>query len=104
MKAKQKTIIGRINSVFPSCKEVTMLIIKEQEITLSFSEKAKLIFHTAMCSFCRVFKKQSTILHEHIHKRLVEEGSESIPFSLSEKDKNAMQTLIDNEQNKNERN
>ncbi len=53
-----------------NCKEATMLMAKREEGKLSFLENIKLTIHTSMCSFCRKFEKQTTIIRnesKHIH-------------------------------------
>jgi hypothetical protein len=53
-----------------SCMEATMLMAKKEEGRLSFIEKTKLSLHTAMCSFCSKFEKQTCQIAEeskHVH-------------------------------------
>jgi hypothetical protein len=55
-----------------TCKKATYLISKKEENRLSIVEWTRLQFHLAICSFCKQFQKQTTIigknakyLHEH---------------------------------------
>jgi hypothetical protein len=101
MTGKKKSIVGHINGLFPNCREVTMLVVKEQEMALTFPEKIKLFFHAnIVCKFCRVFRKQSGILHKHIHKMAEEGASSSVKFTLDAHRKSAMQAAIDREMEK----
>jgi len=95
--AGKKTLLGKINNLFPTCKEVTLLVVKEHEMELSRNEKIKLIFHASMCKFCKMFRKQSALLNEHIHKAAERSEKEAPQFRLSEARKAQMQSELDKE-------
>ena len=53
-----------------NCKEATLLMAKEEEGKLSFTEKLQLLMHTSMCSFCIKFAlqiKQISKESRHVH-------------------------------------
>ena len=45
-----------------SCKKATTLIEKKSVVGLSFAEKFQLRMHTAMCSACTNYQKQSLFI------------------------------------------
>lgn len=45
-----------------NCKQATRLLSDAQERELTFTEKATLTIHTAMCSGCRNFGKQMGLI------------------------------------------
>jgi len=60
------------NFIIISCKKATYLLSKKEAQHLSFSEKVKLRLHLFVCSFCRLFEKQSKLIcsnasHAHQH-------------------------------------
>ncbi len=72
-----------------SCNEATFLMAKKEEGKLTFFERIKLLFHTSMCRFCRLFEKQTKQIREesrHIH------AEEGLPDAV----KVRMQQLINN--------
>ena len=53
-----------------NCKEATLLMAKKEEGKLSFILKLQLFMHTSMCSFCRIFEKQTKQISKeskHVH-------------------------------------
>ncbi|MFO8000959.1 MAG: hypothetical protein R6U46_06940 [Marinilabilia sp.] len=48
--------------LFLSCFKATELIEKKFHITLSFKERLQLKMHKSMCSACRLYEKQSSVL------------------------------------------
>lgn len=54
-----------------NCKQATRLLSDAQERELTFTEKAGLTMHTAMCSGCRNFGKQMGLIRsiskEYVH-------------------------------------
>lgn len=95
--AGKKTLLGKINNLFPTCKEITLLVVKEHEMELSRNEKIKLIFHSSMCKFCKMFRKQSALLNEHIHKAAEQSETEAPKFKLSNASKAQMQSELNKE-------
>ncbi len=51
-----------IHRLFLSCLKATELIEKRMHFRLSFRERLQLRMHTAMCSACTRYEKQSTFL------------------------------------------
>jgi hypothetical protein len=71
-----------------SCEKITFLIVRSEEIPLTFSEKVKLATHLCICKFCKNFEKQSA----YIAKQLQNISS---PVSLSAEDKLSMTEAIE---------
>jgi len=71
-----------------SCEKITFLIVRSEEIPLTFSEKVKLATHLCICKFCKNFEKQSA----YIAKQLQNFSS---PVSLSPEDKLSMTEAIE---------
>ncbi len=74
-----------------SCKEATFLISKKEENKLSFVEKIKLKMHLLICSFCRLFEKQSKLIsmnasksHQHYTAVLSDSSKENIIQNLKD--------------------
>ena len=92
---KQKSIVAKLRAMMPDCKDVSMLIIKEQETTLTFKQKLKMYFHVYVaCKFCNLFYKQTRLLHKHIHQIKKNDG---LDYKLSQEEKINIQTLIEKE-------
>lgn len=53
-----------MNRIMLSCETVTELIEKKHRASLSFKENMQLFAHTAMCSACKQYKKQSLFLEQ----------------------------------------
>ena len=84
---------GSMVKMMISCKEATAYILKKEEHRLSFKQRVQLWIHLAMCSFCKLFMKQSRILSEAA-KHLPEDST----VSLSESDKKAILESLSNPQ------
>ncbi len=56
-----------MNKLMLSCQAATELMEKKHQGELSFKQRMHLFFHTAMCSACRQYEKQSLFL-EHLFK------------------------------------
>lgn len=52
--------------VLITCKEATLISIKNEEHSSSVSEIIRFRIHLLICSFCRLFNKQSKILNQHL--------------------------------------
>ena len=46
-------------NILSSCKRATFLIEKQQFKALSLNEQLKLKMHLAVCSWCRIYERQS---------------------------------------------
>ena len=58
-----------------TCKKATYLVSKKEEHRLTISEWAKLQFHLAICSYCKLFQNQTKLvgknaIHMHEFKEL----------------------------------
>lgn len=65
-----------------SCRKATRLMSDQQERTLSNFERLSLNLHTAMCSACRHFGKQMTLLKtlsQHYVKGAGQAGIDTSP-------------------------
>lgn len=87
----------RVFSLMPDCKEITMLIVKEQELKLSLKEKFDMHLHLMICKFCRAFRIQTRLLDAHIHKLAHEESSLPVNHTLDPQKKEAIQQEINKE-------
>lgn len=95
MEHKKKSLIGWFHSLFPNCKETTLYIVKEQETSLHFTERFKMLFHVYLvCKFCRLFRKQSGMLHHHVHEMMKESSLETSVFKLSDRQKREIEESI----------
>lgn len=65
-----------MNLILLSCKRATELIEKQHVEPLTSKESMQLQIHSAMCSACKSYKKQSAVLDETIAK-MVKPESES---------------------------
>ncbi|NOZ35185.1 MAG: hypothetical protein GXO80_07795 [Chlorobi bacterium] len=69
-----------IHILFLSCLKATELIEKKLHVQLSFKEKLQLKLHKSMCSACRLYDKQSYI----IHKKLSDHYIQNSPINSEE--------------------
>lgn len=51
-----------------SCKQSTEWVIKKEDGLLSLKENVQLLSHLAICSFCRLFASQSSLINKALHK------------------------------------
>ncbi len=84
--AKKRTIIT-------NCEKATFLIEKQQASKISFIEMIFLKIHLAVCSVCRIYKKQSFIISQVAHKLF--RPSTHTSFKLDDESKKEMQHRID---------
>lgn len=63
-----------------SCKKAGELIEKKNAEKLSFFELMQLRLHTTMCEVCRIYEKQSAMIHRMLEKGLKENN----PFNDEE--------------------
>ena len=77
-----------------NCKQSTEWVIKKEYQKLSAKENLQLLSHMAICSFCRLFKKQNSI----ITKAFNQSKSRQI-FFLSSEEKKEMVHSIQNKIN-----
>ena len=58
-----------MNAMMLSCVKATELIEMKEYVPLSFMKNMQLYMHTAMCSGCRNYMKQSRLINELIEKK-----------------------------------
>ena len=51
-----------------TCKQSTECVIKKEYKTLSIKENLQLLSHMAVCSLCRLFQKQNSIISKAVYK------------------------------------
>lgn len=51
-----------------TCKQSTKWVIKKEYKKLSVKENLQLLSHMAICSFCRLFARQNTLINKSLHK------------------------------------
>ena len=68
-----------------SCKKATELIEKRLIIKLSIIEKIQLKMHTAVCSQCSTYEKQSEIIENSISK-IQQASKEKLKLSSEKKE------------------
>lgn len=75
-----------------SCKEAVEYILKKEEGKLSFAQRIKLWRHLTICSLCRIFSLQSTLINQAIESRKVSQ----LKLSQIEKEKIIKNVLNEN--------
>ncbi len=76
-----------------NCEKATFLIEKQQVSKISFIEIIFLKIHLAVCSVCRIYKRQSLIISQVAHKLF--QPSTHTSFKLDDESKKEMQHRID---------
>lgn len=77
-----------------SCKEAVDYILKREERKLSFLQRLSLWRHLAICSLCRIFTAQNTLINQALKKR----QKRVMPLSHVEKEKIIQHILDDNKE------
>jgi hypothetical protein len=77
-----------------TCKQSTEWVIKKEYKRLSVKENLQLLSHMAICSLCRLFQKQNSL----ISKTLYKSESREI-FHLTSKEKKEMLHSVENKIN-----
>jgi hypothetical protein len=72
-----------------SCKKATVLIEKKSIVGLSLAEKFQLHVHTAMCSACTNYQKQSILIDN-----VLKHTSNHLPTSISGENADRVNNLI----------
>ena len=57
-----------MNAMMLSCVKATELMEMKEHVPLGFLKTMQLHMHTAMCSGCRNYKKQSLLINELLQK------------------------------------
>ena len=82
------------SSFMITCKQSTEWVIKKEHKRLSVKETLQLLSHMAVCSFCRLFQKQNSIVSKALNK------SESREiFHLTSKEKKELLHSVQNKIN-----
>ena len=61
-------MIQNKSSFMITCKQSTEWVIKKEHKRLSVKETLQLLSHMAVCSFCRLFQKQNSLVSKAFHK------------------------------------
>lgn len=80
-----------------SCQKATMLLLKEEEGKLPFSDRLMLKLHLFLCTKCKRFSKQSRFLAQSIENYLARKNATAASSRLSAEKKQELQALIDND-------
>ena len=63
-----------MNALMISCKKATELTEKRIHFGLTLSESFQWRMHTAMCSACRLYSKQSAFIERTIEKKVSDDS------------------------------
>ncbi len=74
-----------------TCRQSTEWVIKKENKELSVKENLQFISHMAICSLCRLFARQNTLINKSIHKH---ERMEAV--RLTSEDKNELIRSVQN--------
>ena len=78
-----------MNTMMLSCVKATQLMEMKEVTPLGFIKTMQLNMHTAMCSGCRNYMKQSRLINQLLHKNLsaipVVENTEELETSIISK-------------------
>jgi len=77
-----------------TCKQAVDFIIRKEEEKLSFGQRISLWRHLAICSLCRIFSSQNTLINAAMKKR----NDQVLPLSDNEKEKIIQHVLNDNKE------
>ena len=61
-------MIQNKTSFMITCKQSTEWVIKKEYKKLSVKENLQLLSHMAVCSFCRLFQKQNSLISKALYK------------------------------------
>ena len=75
-----------------TCKEATRYISRKEEGRLSIKQQAQLWMHLAVCSICRLFRQQNSIIITSTRK--IEEDSNT---ALSDHEKQKIIQILEKE-------
>jgi len=65
-----------------TCRQSTEWVIKKENSELSVKENLQLLSHMAICSFCRLFARQNTLINKSLLKN---EKMEAVRLTSSDK-------------------
>lgn len=51
-----------------TCKEISVLVTKKVDTSLTVNERFSFFLHTAMCALCRRYAKEMSALHKLMQK------------------------------------
>ena len=85
-------MIQNKSSFMITCKRSTEWVIKKEYKKLSVKENLQLLSHMAICSFCRLFQKQNSLISKALYKsesreifQLTSEEKEDLLHSVQNK-------------------
>lgn len=67
-----------VKRMLVSCKKATEMMEKQELIGLSVIESFNLVIHTSMCTACKTYRKQLTIMNKLISNYIKSEIGEEI--------------------------
>ncbi len=83
------------SSFMITCKQSTQWVIKKEYKKLSVKENLQLLSHMAICSFCRLFQKQNSLISQALYKSKSREI-----FHLTSEEKKDLLHSVQNKINK----
>ena len=93
--------MNHLKKVIYNCKQATLLIEKRQIKSLSFRETIELRIHLAGCSMCKLYNKQSQVIHQMVLQLFHDSKLQASTLSLDENFKKELQERIEEELNNN---
>lgn len=76
-----------LNTIFHSCKDITVLVEKKEVVGLTLLEKLRYKGHLLMCSACRSFERQSALLEKMFERVIDKTLSRNEPVELDKSSK-----------------
>jgi hypothetical protein len=82
-----------IRKLMLSCRAATALMEKKQREEISFSERVSLAMHTALCSACRQYERQSALMEKLFSKKRAPAGEQELDQAASALEKKILNKL-----------
>ena len=99
MSKMKKILMKGMNDVMLSCDSATYLITRNEFEKVNCVKGMQLKMHLAGCKYCRRFAEQSKYISEQLNK-LREPETQKLSICLTEKQKQKINTAIENEADK----
>ena len=96
MSNMNKIMMKGMNKIMLSCDMATYLITRNEFGKLNYAKRMQLSMHLAGCKYCRRFAEQSKYITEQLNK-LKDLKKQGISISLTEEQKNNINTAIENQ-------
>lgn len=96
MSNMNKIMMKGMNKIMLSCDMATYLITRNEFGKLNYANRMQLSMHLAGCKYCRRFAEQSKYITAQLNK-LKDLKKQGISISLTEKQKNNINTAIENQ-------